>query len=110
VTDPSPEHNTTEAVYNDHGDVVREIRGFKDANGDTAYSVTVRQYAYAAGGMMSDLFSIFNADLLEPSANRAGVSRQNTLLRTREYAPFVVLASDDPSDRYTRQPAPCQCS
>lgn len=103
VSDLTAQHNTTESIYDDRGNVVREIRSLIDGGGTlTGYSVTVHEYSYYGGPVSGELTDIFL-----PRGNdriRAGASNQNLLTGTRDYQPFVIDGTDAQRLRYSTPP------
>jgi uncharacterized delta-60 repeat protein len=77
----------TENIYDDHGNVARQIQTQRDSAGNiTGYLVTVHNYVYAA----DDLWD----------ADSTGISPQNRLKSITDYQPFFVDVSNA-STRYT---------
>ncbi|HYE21812.1 MAG TPA: fibronectin type III domain-containing protein, partial [Tepidisphaeraceae bacterium] len=102
VVDPTADANQTENIYDDHGNVIRQIRTVRSGGVLTGYHVTVFAYDYHAGDLTSELSELFDADALS-----AARSQQNALVAMREYAPFTVPAADR-DQRYTRAPGRVQ--
>ena len=87
--------NTTEDVYDDHGDVIRKIETLTDANHKiTGYRVTVSDYSY------------FDSDVVDPVAR--GYSLLNMLVSQRQYASFEIDGADPTGLRYSQQPTTVQ--
>jgi YD repeat-containing protein len=103
-TDLTPQRNTVESIYNERGDVVREIRSIKDAAGPvTGYSVLVRDYSYFHASVAAELSNIFiprGEDRIRP-----GASNQASLSSMLEWEAFVIEGADLQGERYTKQPS-----
>jgi uncharacterized delta-60 repeat protein len=85
VTDPAG--GATENIYDDHGNVIRQIQTIKDASGQVSgYMVSVHDYTYAP----------FDVN----DAYQTGASAANTLVSSTDYEPVFVQASQ----RYTVMP------
>ncbi|HEY0007885.1 MAG TPA: hypothetical protein VGB55_04090, partial [Tepidisphaeraceae bacterium] len=86
-----------ELIYNDHGDVIREIRQIREGPGGavSGYQVSVREYSYG----------VFDARELMLYADRFGVTHINKRMWEKEHAPFVIAGADSAGLRYTQVPA-----
>ncbi|HLL88630.1 MAG TPA: hypothetical protein VK324_04955, partial [Tepidisphaeraceae bacterium] len=95
ISDRPVRGGETELVYNDHGDVVREVRTVRDAAGAVnGYQVTVRTYEY--GWDTAAEWAAF--------ADPLGVTHVNKRLGEAEFAPFTIAGPDAAGLRYTQVP------
>jgi uncharacterized delta-60 repeat protein len=102
--EPMSNNNKTEAVYDDHGDTVRQIQTLTDSLGNvTGYSVTVSEYGYFTGDLSGELTDVFN--VTDNLGVQPGESSQNALVWQKAYAPFVIQGADTDGLRYTQAPA-----
>ncbi|MGC4033596.1 MAG: PKD domain-containing protein [Tepidisphaeraceae bacterium] len=86
--------NKSEVIYNDHGDVIREIKQVRNPSGAvTGYEVTVHEYGYGE-----------NNSVAWQQADKFGLTNLNKLLSVRDYASFTVDGVDTQGLRYSKVP------
>jgi RHS repeat-associated protein len=81
--------NETELIYNDRGDVIREIKADKRNGVVAGYIVTVHKYDYVEQDTWDVRFE--------------GKTLVGTLSTVTEYRPFRINGADASGERYTRQ-------
>ena len=90
--------NSTEEIYDNHGNVIREIKAIKDSAGEVVkYMVTVHEFLYVDPSDSNLQDHVQNSWLY-------GASNLNKLAIANDYQSFEILGPDNNGDRYTKPP------
>jgi RHS repeat-associated protein/uncharacterized delta-60 repeat protein len=104
ATDLTPQHDTTETIYDDHGDAVRQIQRLTDADGNVSYLVTVHEFDFHSGDLSGEINNILQTADSNTGVIAPGVSGQNSLTSQKDFAPFVITGTDAAGLRYSQIP------
>jgi RHS repeat-associated protein len=104
TTDPSGEES--QSIYDQYGNVVRQIQAVMQGSVITGYDVTVTSYAYSPSNVGEQLGNIFQTP--DGASVPQGVSYTNLLQSVTTYQTFTVPGTDLAGTRYYQQPTVVQ--